>query len=293
MKEEVPALTTYENKVLTMLSLELLNGKRKHEMILLDLLLHQGKVKYDDYLNHLTEANCQLMMPRLTSVKRILNLSFFTQAYKTKYGEKPIIILHEDQYFMFNESIQGSLNNNEYFKLLVSDIVQSAKEKNQIYISDQPLTLYEKYTRKDACRLLNWDSDESSTMYGYKTKHNTCPIFITYHKNDEVESSVAYGDEFLSQDVLKWYTRSNRTLESEEVKKIIDAKENNIDIHIFVKKDDDEGSDFYYLGKASPDKETVQQDKMEDGKPVVHMNMVMEQSIDSRLYHYIRSGMDD
>ena len=293
MKEEVPVLSTYENKVLMMLSLELLNGKRKHEMILLDLLLHQGKVKYDDYLTHLTEANCSIDHATIASVKRILNLSFFTQAYKTKYGEKPIIILHEDQYFMFNEAIQGSLNNNEYFKLLVSDIVQSAKEKNQIYISDQPLTLYEKYTRKDACRLLNWASDESSTMYGYKTKHNTCPIFITYHKNDEVEASVAYGDEFLSQDVLKWYTRSNRTLESEEVKKIIDAKENNIDIHIFVKKDNDEGSDFYYLGKASPDKETVQQDKMEDGKPVVHMNMVMEQSIDSRLYHYIKSGMED
>ena len=238
-----------------MLSLELLNGKRKHEMILLDLLLHQGKVKYDDYLTHLTEANCSINHATIDSVKRILNLSFFTQAYKTKYGEKPIIILHEDQYFMFNEAIRGSLNNNEYFKLLVSDIVQSAKEKNQIYISDQPLTLYAKYTRKDACRLLNWASDESSTMYGYKTKHNTCPIFITYHKNDEVEASVAYGDEFLSPDVLKWYTRSNRTLESEEVKKIIDAKENNIDIHIFVKKDNDEGSDFYYLGKASPDKE--------------------------------------
>ena len=29
MKEEVPALTEYENKVLTMLSLEVLNGKRK------------------------------------------------------------------------------------------------------------------------------------------------------------------------------------------------------------------------------------------------------------------------
>ena len=54
---------------------------------------------------------------------------------------------------------------------------------------------------------------------------------------------------FLSQDVLKWYTRSSRTLESEEVKQIIDAKENHIDVHIFVKKDDDEGSDFYYLVK--------------------------------------------
>ena len=50
MKEEVPALTDYENKVLTMLSLEVLNGKRKHEIILLELLLKQEKVKYDEYL---------------------------------------------------------------------------------------------------------------------------------------------------------------------------------------------------------------------------------------------------
>lgn len=94
------------------------------------------------------------------------------------------------------------------------------------------------------CKLLNWHNDESSTMYGYKTKYYTCPIFITYHKNDEVESSVDYGDEFLNQDVLKWYTRSNRTLKSKEVQTIIDAKENNIDVHIFVKKDDDEGATF-------------------------------------------------
>ena len=185
------------------------------------------------------------------------------------------------------------LHKNKYFKDLVNDIVQSAKEKSKPYRLDQPLTLYEKYTRKDACRLLNWKNDESSTIYGYKTKHQTCPIFVTYHKKDEVESSVNYGDEFLSQDVLKWYTRSNRTLESEEVKKIINAKENNIDVHIFVKKDDDEGSDFYYLGKATPDKNTVQQDKMEDGKPVVHMNMVMEHGINSKLYEYLITGINE
>ena len=82
------------------------------------------------------------------------------------------------------------LHKNKYFKVLVIDIVKSAKEKSKSMTSDQPLTLYEKYTRKDACRLLNWKNDESSTIYGYKTKHHTCPIFVTYHKNDEVESSV-------------------------------------------------------------------------------------------------------
>lgn len=287
MKEEIPILTEYENKVLTMLSLEVLNGKRKHEIILLDLLLHQEKVEYKKFLNALINSDCVIDEATIASVQRIFDLSFFTQSYQKKYGQMPIVSLHEDQHYRFNESIRKSMNHNTYFRKLLTDIVQSAKEKNKHYECNQKLTLYKKYSRKDACKLLNWNSDESSTIYGYKTKHHTCPIFITYHKNDDVESSVNYGDEFLSQEVLKWYTRSNRTLQSEEVQKIIEAEENNIDIHIFVKKDDDEGTDFYYLGKASPDKNSVRQEKMIDknGKelPVVQMNMVMEQSIKNTL----------
>ncbi|WP_407728564.1 DUF3427 domain-containing protein (plasmid) [Priestia megaterium] len=297
IKENVPQLTEYENKVLTMCSLEILNGKRKHEILLLDRLLHQEKISLDKYLYLLEESNCQVDENTLTSVQNIFNLSFFTQAYKVKYGEQPIIVLDENKYFVFNKDIAKSLNSNNYFKNMITDIIRSAAEKNKSYQCNKPLTLYEKYTRRDVCKLLNWNSDESSTMYGYKTKYNTCPIFITYHKNEEVEASVAYGDEFLDREVLKWYTRSNRSLKSEEVKKIIEAKENNIDIHIFVKKDDDEGSDFYYLGKAIPDKNTVQQAVMKgkDNKelPVVHMNMIMEKSIDSKLYHYIKGIKND
>lgn len=35
---------------------------------------------------------------------------------------------------------------------------------------------------------------DSSTIYGYRTKHGTCPIFVTYHKKDAVDSSVDYGE---------------------------------------------------------------------------------------------------
>ena len=287
MKEEVPVLTDYENKVLTMLSLEVLNGKRKHEIILLDLLLRQDKVSYDEYITYLMESNCRMDDDTIASVQRILDLSFFTQNGKKKYGEEPIVTYSKYKY-MFNNSIHDSLKKNKYFKDMVIDIVRSAKEKNKSYQCDKPLTLYKKYSRKDACKLLNWDNDENSTMYGYKTKHHTCPIFITYHKKDEVESSVNYGDEFLNQELLKWYTRSNRTLKSPEVQTIIEAEENNIDIHIFVKKDDGEGSDFYYLGKATPDKKSVEQTEMEDKKSVVTMNMIMEHAVDNKIYSYIK-----
>ena len=55
-------------------------------------------MKYDEYLDHLKESNCPMDDATIASVKRILDLSFFTQPYKTKYGENPIIILHEDKY---------------------------------------------------------------------------------------------------------------------------------------------------------------------------------------------------
>lgn len=296
IREEVPLLTDYENKSLTMLSMEVLNGKRKHEIILLDLLFNQKEVLYDEYINHLLKSNCRIDDVTINSVLRIFNLEFFTQISKEKYGNKPIVTFQHKKTFILSDSIHSSLNTNEYFKSLVVDIIQCAKEKTKLYKCDQHLTVYEKYSRKDACKLLNWTNDESSTVYGYKTKHGTCPIFITYHKKDDVESSVNYTEGFLSQDVLRWSTKSNRTLESQEVKTIIESRERNIDLHIFVKKDDDEGTDFYYLGKATPDINNVDQTKMKDSKgkeiPVVHMNLVMEHPIDNKLYHYIQNGSD-
>ncbi|MTH54241.1 DUF3427 domain-containing protein [Bacillus mangrovi] len=292
MKVDVPVITDYESKVLTMLSLEILNGQRLHEIVLLDLLMMQDKVSVPLFTERLLDLNCQMSAETLTSVRRVFDLSFFTQVSRKKYGELPIIEL-EGTDFAFSQLVKDRLSTNSYFRRMVEDLIKSAKVKAKSFQCNQLLTINQKYSRKDVCKLLNWKNDESSTVYGYKTKHQTCPIFITYHKKSEVEESINYGDEFLSQDLLKWFTRSNRTLESKEVKEIIQADEANIDLHIFVKKEDGEGSDFYYLGKAHPDKENINQSKMiANGKelPVVHVHMVMEQPIDYKIYQYLVNG---
>ncbi|MGD6817989.1 DUF3427 domain-containing protein [Metabacillus sp. 113a] len=292
MKADVPAITDYESKVLTMLSLEVLNGQRLHEIVLLDLLMKQDKVSVQLFTEKLLDLNCQMSAETLTSVRRVFDLSFFTQVSRKKYGELPIVE-SEGTDFAFSQLVKDRLSTNSYFRRMVEDLIKSAKVKTKSFKCDQLLTINQKYSRKDVCKLLNWENDESSTVYGYKTKHQTCPIFITYHKKSEVEESINYGDEFLSQDLLKWFTRSNRTLESKEVKEIIQADEANIDLHIFVKKEDGEGSDFYYLGKAHPDKENINQSKMiANGKelPVVHVHMVMEQPIDYKIYQYLVNG---
>lgn len=76
MKEDVPTLTEYENKVLTMFSLEVLNGKRKNEIVLLELLLKQEKVDKDEYIKQLEKFNCLTDDDTITSVQRIFELEF-------------------------------------------------------------------------------------------------------------------------------------------------------------------------------------------------------------------------
>ncbi|WP_397538139.1 DUF3427 domain-containing protein [Rummeliibacillus pycnus] len=289
MKEELPSLTEYELNVLSMISREFVNGKRIHEIALIEALIENETITKSEYIDMLRKYGTYYDEKTLLSVESMFSLSFHSKNDQKKYGFKPIIELQNNVY-QFNEDIQESLRD-QYYKDLFKDIVNCAKIKFEQYDITRPLTLYKKYSRRDACRLLNWPNDDSSTIYGYRVKHNTVPIFVTYHKKDEVESSVDYGDEFIAPDVFHWFTRSNLTLNSKEVKEILAAKENNTTIHLFTKKDDGEGFDFYYLGETAIVENTPKEESMLDkqGKeiPVVTMDMVLEQPVQYEIYHYL------
>lgn len=291
IKEPVQQLTEQEMKYITILSKEVLNGKRKHEIFLLDLLFTKENIAYEEYIYRLKKIGVSTDSEVIDSVKRTLDLSFFTEPTRKKYGDMAVVQFTQEQYYKFHPMMAQSIQKNAYFNELVGDIVKTAFHMSEQYENSGPLTLFKKYSRKDACKLLNWQSDESSTIYGYKTKYQTCPIFVTYHKHEEVESSTNYQEEFINSEILKWSTRSRRTIESEEVKMILEADNLKIDLHVFVKKDDAEGTEFYYLGKAHPDWGSAVQatmlDKNNESISVVHMNLVLEQAVESRLYAYL------
>lgn len=292
IKQEVPNITDYESKVLTMLSQEVLNGKRKHELLLIQSLIQHGSILIDEFKEILNHNNCRYDDEVLQSVYRVLTLSFFTSGKTDKYGSIPLINV-EAGTIKFSKELRDSATDDTFFAHLVKDVIISGLDISKTYDSHENLTLFKKYSRKDACKLLNWDQDESSTMYGYKLKHQTCPLFVNYHKQDEVASSVAYGEEFIDQSLFKWFTRSNRTLKSKEVNKILLAEKNNVTIHLFVKKDNGEGNDFYYLGEVLIDLQSVTQEQMKDENekilPVVTMNLKLKHPVDKKLYHYLRS----
>ncbi|MFN4214776.1 DUF3427 domain-containing protein [Exiguobacterium sp.] len=187
-------LSRTHEQLLLMVTQELLSGKRLHEVLLLKVLLDQECVLKSEFVKLLQERTIRFDEDTLTSMENVLSLTFFNEADQIKYGGSALISL-ENQTYQLSSHI-ASLLQNEWFKRLLNDVLDAALARGSRYDQTKPFTRLEKYTRKDACRLLNWEKEEQSTMYGYKVKHQTCPIFVTYHKSEDVEAS-DYGHEFL------------------------------------------------------------------------------------------------
>lgn len=283
-------LSKYENQVLTFLTRELLNGKRIHELLLLDLLLKNGKVKQEDYVSRLQKrgyANKAV----LGSVEDILSLSFFDvkqgkTTKKAQYGDLPIIEHSNLLDYELNEKIGAALRQNEWFKRLVVDVIKTGLKLNESYDNMHQFTLYQQYDRKDACRLLNWPKDVSAPMYGYRVGEHDAPIFITYEKSDDQKRNAIYDNTLENGRSLRWYTRVPRHLNSEEVQRLLHT--GGMHIHLFVKRSDAEGKQFFYLGEAKIDPSSVKEELIgAKKKPAVGMNLIFEQPLTSEMYTYL------
>ena len=271
------------NGFLTFLCKELSNGKRKEELYLLKILLEKGKIPRSEFKQILTMKQLGSSEQLFKSIENCLDYNFFVKRDQEKYGLSALSI-EDDTYQLATDFTQFLT---EEYKKFILDIIQTGLERSQKY-PQEPLTIGEKYSRKDAVRLLNWDKDESSTVYGYKVKHGTCPIFVTYHKDDDITETTQYQDGFLSNKVFHWYSRSNRSFKSKEVAEIMQSNQTGLALHLFVKKEDGEGSDFYYLGPVSYLEDSATETRMQDGKtPVVTMNFELANEVSSTLYDYL------
>jgi len=113
----------------------------------------------------------------------------------------------------------------------------------------------------------------------------SCPIFVTYHKSEGVTASIDYGDELLDHSTMRWFTRSRRRLTSGEVIPIVD---NNVALHVFIKKDDNDGADFFYLGRARS-QDAVEATMPNDPKlSVVQMDLKFEVPVLPEIYDYFK-----
>lgn len=281
------ALDGNARQLLTFLSMELLNVIRPQELLLLDELVRcAGPVTADAYRHLLNQKGLDYSEATLTSVRRIFSLEWFTKAERRKYGDAPLITF-DGRCFHLSERWRAAWDSAVFRRFATDALITGLYLAEQRHQFADQLIIGNRYTRKDVCRILNWQRNEQSTMYGYKVDRDsgTCPIFVTYHKAEDVSESTRYEDEFLDQQTMLWFTRSNRTVQSREVKAII---EQEVPLFLFVKKDDAEGTDFIYLGQVTPS--NVKQTEMPNDKgtllPVVTMHLTLPRPVDSATFDY-------
>ena len=285
--DELISLSEIEKRFLNFMSFEVLNGKRKHELYLLKLLLeNDGQVSSDKWFETVLQHDLDTSSEVLESVNRVLDLSFLKAQEQKKFGAQALVTLVDGTYKL-NESVQKSLKENSQFALLFSDVIETGILKAKAY--PQVFTLGQKYSRRDVLKLMNVRKDEPPlNIGGYKIDQetNSCPIFITYHKSEDISDTIKYEDELLNESTLRWFSKNKRTLESNDVSTIINSNENGLRLELFVIKDDSEGGEFYYLGPLTY-VEGSADELLRNGDSVVQMRFKLESPVEPNLYKYL------
>ncbi|MGO1839622.1 MAG: DUF3427 domain-containing protein [Candidatus Microbacterium stercoravium] len=271
-----------EDQMLTFLSRECLAAKRTHELRLVDALLAQGVVTTAGVPKII---GAQLTTTEVAALTGVLTGDFQTGQEMAQYDKA--LAVRTRGGLAPHADFAASYRENAEFRGAVRDTIDTGIALNTQRYGNGSLQTGLLYSRKDACRLLGWDSNEQGVIYGYKVHKptGTCPIFITLHKDETISASTAYEDALLDPSTVRWYTRSKRTLQSEEVATIIAHK---TEVHVFVKKDDAEGADFYYLGRAqaTDPEQTTMLGKHNESLNVVRMRLNLENAISTGLYDY-------
>ena len=282
-----------EEAILEFVSSTILNGKRPHELIMLQLFFERQSVDRDTFAERLLQEGEAFREADYLSAIRVLEKDFMnTQSEKKKFSSVEFFDIAESE----NTLLTSTLGYHEEmqqmaFKRELQNLITYGLKKYRDCFADHDednLVLYEKYSRKDICRILNWEKDDSSTIYGYRIKYNTCPIFVTYEKKEDIASSTKYEDQFINNQIFSWLTRSKVSCDSPEAKQIIDYAKTGLKIYLFIKKSDGEGSDFYYMGRVTPVEWTQTTIKNDKGYelPIMNFKMKLEHSVRNDIYDY-------
>lgn len=281
-----------EEAILEFIS-SLVNGKRVHELLMLKCILNNEKMSPDTYRELLEEKGEIYREADYVSALNVLGKVFVNApSEKKRYSNIEFISMDYAKNGMLRRAsaFYSLFSNNAFVNEVESLVKYGLKRYEDLFKNhdEDNLVLYEKYSRKDVCRILNWEHDDSSTVYGYRIKHNTCPIFVTYEKKDDIANSTKYEDQFINNQLFSWMTRSKVSLESPESQKIINYSKIGLKIYLFIKKCDGEGTDFYYMGKVSPIDYMQTEIENDNGQklPIMNFKMKLEHSVREDIYEY-------
>jgi len=288
-------LNMNEEKMIEFISKKIANGKRIHELELLNILNNESdnlleklqkkiNVKYGFYLDEQTKR----------SIVNVLTNNFASGSGKKTYKEC-IFIEENDNDYRISKNFDEMLKNKD-FKNMFNELIQFGisryKQNYSEKYKDTQFTIYQKYTYEDVCRLLNWKNNEVPLNIGgykYDRDTKTFPVFINYDKNEEINDTIKYEDHFENSNKLIAISKSGRTILSEDVQNFINAKERGIKVELFVRKNKDDkiSKEFYYLGRMNATGNVKEFIMPNTNKTAVEIEWILETPVREDIYEYI------
>ena len=282
-------------------SKEINNSKRVEESLILYHLINDGftnfeKINTDLKLKYSYNINREVFESALHN----LELKFITEKFEKKlknvsniYNFK--ILTKSDKNIYVGLSLCSALRNSTFKKYLLDSTLYSIDRftndfKIENYING--FVRYRKYSRKDCFRILNWPEQPLAQNVGgymFHTDDKNCPIFVNYHKEENISDTTKYEDGFIDTSTIIYMSKSKRKLSSPDVIKFKEAKERGIRLPLFIKKENAEGDDFYYIGDVMSDSDNFKQTTMgiEKKVNVVKMSFHLDKPVDIDVYDYL------
>lgn len=302
-KQEIEELSDSETLILEYLSKTILSGVRPQELELLKMLLEHNEVSIEEFQEDVSvEFGYLLDMNAIQNTIRILQGHFhINSAEHQKYAQIDILKVNENKRIQRLNSFVSKLNESEFRKELKDIISFGLHRYNDKYNQNKnqgvPFVLYEQYSRRDVCFLMNCEKDLSSVMYGMKRIEDDVFIFVTYHKKQTKDASKKYvdgkpdyDDRFESNQIFCWDTQLGKGINSSYSQSVITASRK----HLMVQKRDRQIK-FYYLGQfdileVKPAKKLNQKGKEQD---IAKFRVKMRNPVREDIWQYFLSNVDE
>jgi superfamily II DNA or RNA helicase/HKD family nuclease len=280
-----------QEEILLFVSKKFAVGKRPHELLVLKYILADDPDPLKQMENELSgRYGISVKAKTIINVYNILTNQFQVGAAKNSF-ENAVFLEDQRPAASFYEQLKD-----DRFKTALMELVDYGLYRNDKYYGKHyqksSFSLYQKYSYEDVCRLLEWEKNEVSLNIGgykYDEKSATYPVFINYHKSDEIESSINYEDRFIAPSSLIAISKSGRSIESNDVQVALNAQQLGVDMELFVRKnkDDKTSKEFYYLGKMFPTGEATEIVMTEANKKAVEIHYQLDVPVREDIYAYL------
>ncbi|MDW7732462.1 MAG: DEAD/DEAH box helicase [Methanolobus sp.] len=291
-----------EVKLLELFSNEIANAKRIEEIIILKKLIAEDNLLKEDLKAIILEKYAfSVTDETIESCVKNINFDFVTENHKRKLVSVSkiydlSIITYTNGILSFSEQFVDSLKNKDFLRFLNDMLDYSKTIYDRNFDKDKYIDgflLYQKYSRKDVFRILNWDQNPLAQNVGGYLIHpqkTNCPIFVNYHKEEHISSTTKYEEGFVNNSEFEWMSKSRRTLKSNDVSTIRNYRD-GLRLPLFIKKSNGESNDFYYMGDLTPIDDSFEEATLVDDNnknvSVVKIRYKMNHPVEDSIYEYI------